>query len=354
MRLLLALVLSLVSAFAPAQQPSEIKSPSGYELMESSKEYIKNLYRCRRSGLGCTTQDKLSLAVIEGKAMSSEDMNKILAQDSKRGNFIPLNLSNERLLVLAAATSLGIVVFMNDQQITDAVTQNRSSVQNTVQDIGNFLGETAVLPIAAGSYFLGLYYQDDKLKQAGLFTVGASIAMGLVTAGVKFATGRKRPNEGDGPYQFWEFGNKSFYSGHTAQAFTIATVFAELYKEEYPVVPYVAYGLATLTAYARVYGEDHWASDVLVGAVAGHLITKWTMNHYKDFMIYPSYNRQRGQYSLVLSYAPQSYQRNEPLACRKIESQMARVSACIDEALNKARGRPVYENDYQYGASYPY
>ncbi len=52
-----------------------------------------------------------------------------------------------------------------------------------------------------------------------------------------------------------------------------------MYKEEYPVVPYVAYGLAALTAYARVHGDNHWASDVIAGAVAGHLIAKLSMSY---------------------------------------------------------------------------
>lgn len=322
---------------------------SGYDLVESSKEYISRLYSCKRPMNNCTTQEKLALAEIEGKTVPVAELNEVLKQDAEKGKFIPLNLSDAELLAIAAATSLGIVVFNHDQQISDTVSSNKSSVSNTLQNVGNFLGESAIFPIAAGSYFLGLYYKDNRLMQAGLFTVGASAAMGIVTLGVKYATGRMRPSTGQGPDKFWEFGHHSFYSGHTAQAFTIATVFAELYKEDYPVVPYVAYGLASITAYARVYGQNHWASDVLVGAIAGHLITKWTMSRYKNFMIYPAYDRRTGTYKIEMSWTPQA--QNEPLACRHIENQLARVSACIDEALNKARGgRYPIEGVYRFGS----
>lgn len=59
-------------------------------------------------------------------------------------------------------------------------------------------------------------------------------------------------------------------SGHTTTAFAVATVFADQYGEESKYIPVIAYGLATLTAWSRVYDNSHWASDVFIGAIVGH------------------------------------------------------------------------------------
>lgn len=211
--------------------------------------------------------------------LDASSLNRILELDKAPSVFIPLELTNEELITLAAATSLGVVAFANDQQISDTIEKNNSSTASKITSVGNFIGETSFAYIAAGSYFLGVVMKDNKMVKAGLFIVGAEIAQSLVTTSVKNIAGRGRPSSDMGPYTFFENGEKSFWSGHTATSFTLATVLSEMYKEEYPVVPYVAYGLAALTAYARVHGDNHWASDVIAGAVAGHLIAKLSMSY---------------------------------------------------------------------------
>jgi len=56
-------------------------------------------------------------------------------------------------------------------------------------------------------------------------------------------------------------------------AFSWATVLAEEYKDK-PFIGIVSYALAACTAFARVYNNKHWVSDVFVGAVLSHFITK--------------------------------------------------------------------------------
>lgn len=307
---------------------------SAWDLRQQSQDYVRKLYSCRTSYLGCTIEQKLALAEIEGKIHTKSFLDDTLAKNTEETKYIPLAPENSDLLAMAAVTSLGIVAFYSDQQITDSIQSNKSKTTETISSIGNFLGGGAVLPIAAGAYFLGVYYKDNKLKKVGLFTVGSSIAMGIVTAGVKYASGRKRPKEGEGPYQFGNPDHKSFYSGHTAQAFTIATVISELYKEDYPVVPWVAYGLASVTAYARVHDNMHWASDVIIGAIAGHLITKYTLYVFENVIVYPTVDPHSGAYMITLQYAPKG--KMPPMACSKIENKYARVDACIAEVFAKA------------------
>ena len=80
--------------------------------------------------------------------------------------------------------------------------------------------------------------------------------------------------------------NTSFPSGHSAAAWSVASVFAEEFGDEYKWAPAAAYGVAALTSYARMHYSKHWASDVVMGAmvgfVAGKLFHKLFRNTFKD------------------------------------------------------------------------
>lgn len=73
-----------------------------------------------------------------------------------------------------------------------------------------------------------------------------------------------------------EFG---FPSGHSATAFSGATMLSIEYGENYPWVPYVAYSVASGVGALRVVHDKHYWSDVIFGAGLGILSTKiayWT------------------------------------------------------------------------------
>jgi len=106
-----------------------------------------------------------------------------------------------------------------------------------------------------------------------------------MTSGMKILAERHRPNTGDAPTT-WDgphvsLKNVSFSSGHTASAFSIATVFADEYKDN-AFVPPIAYGLATLTGLSRIYSNEHWASDVFFGAALGYFTSKALLWYHKE------------------------------------------------------------------------
>ena len=73
-----------------------------------------------------------------------------------------------------------------------------------------------------------------------------------------------------------EFG---FPSGHSAIAFSGATMLSIEYGENYPWVPYAAYTVASGVGALRVAHNKHYWSDVIFGAGLGILSTKiayWT------------------------------------------------------------------------------
>ncbi|EQC47735.1 phosphatase PAP2 family protein [Bacteriovorax sp. Seq25_V] len=325
------------------------------DFRSSSKRMLDDLFACKNTIEGCTEEQVeaqdvvtgkkqvLSLSDIRGRYIESSTLRDMVDQSNdKTGKkyFIPLGLSNSELLMLAATTSLGLVAFHNDQEIMDYIQDTKTEKTQEIADVANLFGKELIPPIALGSYFLGVVFKDGKMKDVGLITVTAGLATQLVTEGFKKSFDRKRPNQEAGPYKFGYEGNNSFFSGHTSGAFSLATVISEVYKEDHAWVPYVAYGVASMTAYARMHDKKHWATDVLAGAVVGHLVTKIVYRMHKNddsnggFIIIPSYDFETGTYMINFAYSPK--RPSSPLKCAKMPDGKEKIAACIQEAWERS------------------
>ena len=125
------------------------------------------------------------------------------------------------------------------------------------------------------------------LPSSEYFTVGVIYAetVGL-TFGINEILKRAVPRER--PYLYFEGYpeedlkngdcNESFCSRHTSVAFSVAAANTYIFSKYYPdskwKIPVIAasYSLATLTGILRVASGEHFASDVLVGALLGTAI----------------------------------------------------------------------------------
>jgi len=97
------------------------------------------------------------------------------------------------------------------------------------------------------------------------------IAAGIAGPVFKVVMGRARPNAGEGPDSFAPFSsNASFPSGHTTQAFAVASVVAA--HDGRLWVSVLSYGLAGSVGFARIEQDAHWSSDVLAGAILGTVV----------------------------------------------------------------------------------
>jgi len=71
--------------------------------------------------------------------------------------------------------------------------------------------------------------------------------------------------------------SSSFYSGHSSASFLIASYTTFLYNLHFPesrkkgAIAMGSYSLATLIALSRLYGGNHYATDLVVGAAVGSL-----------------------------------------------------------------------------------
>jgi membrane-associated phospholipid phosphatase len=136
------------------------------------------------------------------------------------------------------------------------------------------LGDTPSIFIAGGTYLAGVAFKDPEVRATGIDTM---VTMGLseilLTLPLKVGVGRSRPSRDLGTHDFHPFsGGESFPSGHTTQAFALASVLAE--HADTPWVSGVAYGLAGLVGLARVEQRQHFMSDVVAGGLIGTFMGK--------------------------------------------------------------------------------
>jgi hypothetical protein len=139
-------------------------------------------------------------------------------------------------------------------------------------------------PVVLGGFFLAGMVGDDQnameVAQDGL--AASIIASGLVSTTIKLTVGRSRPRDNVGVANFQPLSdpNASFPSGHTTEAFALASVISSHYEELW--VGYTAYSVAGMVGVARTYHDAHFASDVLLGAVIGTLVGNSVVKHNKS------------------------------------------------------------------------
>ncbi len=136
----------------------------------------------------------------------------------------------------------------------------------SVSKISGQVGTLGALAATGGLYLVG---NRKEKKTARLALEAAAETTGIVW-GLKLLTGRKRPKQTHeemvlkGPFS----GYSSFPSGHTALAFSLATVYAG----HHPKQKWLYYGLAATVGLSRIQSRSHFASDVLVGVGIGYLV----------------------------------------------------------------------------------
>ena len=180
---------------------------------------------------------------------------------------------------VAAATTLA---FVYDDEIYDYIDKTFTNSQsNTISQYTDIFGEELfIVPSIAVTYAIGAIDKNQRLKNMSLATLQSFIFAEVASAGIKVLACRERPDANSqqpmansqiwlGPFATFE--STSFVSGHATRAFALATTVAGFYPEK-KWLGIVSYSLATATSIGRVISEEHWTSDVIVGAALGYFI----------------------------------------------------------------------------------
>ena len=186
----------------------------------------------------------------------------------------------EWLIPFAAATGLA---FHYDVDALNQLAQSKSRASAS-ENISRFGSPEATIGEGIAMYAIGTLTQNDKLAETGRLGAEAVADASIVTEGIKLATNRDRPDQGEKTGEFWPSGthgytpNGSFPSGHATAAWALARVVGEEYRGFFPRL--LAYGFATAVSVSRVTGGDHFPSDALVGSGIGFLTGGYVYRHH--------------------------------------------------------------------------
>ncbi|RJP61749.1 MAG: phosphatase PAP2 family protein [Ignavibacteriales bacterium] len=186
------------------------------------------------------------------------------------------------LYTSGVAAGTGLLMYFDDDLRNKIGRQTIKTLNNDFWDIPTRYGIVSYANIAAlSTYAAGLIFKKDKVRITGRLLFESLSISGVTVVLARYVFARSRPYSGEGQwkYNWFEWNNEieSFPSGHTTVAFAFSTVLAERIDNNWARLG--LYGLASLTAFARVYNNQHWASDVFVGALLGfvtgmHVINK--------------------------------------------------------------------------------
>ena len=181
-----------------------------------------------------------------------------------------------------AVISGGLVwVGTRDESIDAWVQGHRSKSTDDFARIVTPLGSWAGVGISVIALGGGLVSHNKPLLDTGRDVIEAEILAAAITTPIlKYAIGRARPGDGVGAYELRPFsGNDSFPSGHTTEAFAVASVLSA--RADGWFVPVLSYTLASCVGYARLNDRAHWASDVIAGGLVGTLIGRTIVKRHQ-------------------------------------------------------------------------
>ncbi len=197
--------------------------------------------------------------------------------------------------VTAGVVAGGTVVLYHYDLEIEQFFQNRQSRWATLvskHSLERWGGVYALSTIAL-FYGHGMAFKNNRSQKVALMGLKAYLLSGFVVQFPKVLINRHRPYHDTPPrHDIFEGPSldlyKSFPSGHTIAAFSLATVIATEYWDT-GWIPILSYSMATLVGVSRLYDKKHWSSDVLVGAAMGYAIGRlvhrsenWKWNAYPN------------------------------------------------------------------------
>ncbi len=199
-----------------------------------------------------------------------------------------------------------------DGDIRDFFQKNRGTTRDDVAEGLDVAGSSYAffaghLGLIAGGYWFREHEAGDKLFRVASISLEAQVFTEATAGLFKVAAGRGRPNKGRGSHSYKPFQDlsfdRSFPSSHAARAFSTAAVFADHYPQP---IPFLAYSAASLVGLSRILLDEHFSSDVFVGAALGLAMGKslsWYHRVHKDgWMVLPMLSDRGRGAGLTLRY----------------------------------------------------
>jgi hypothetical protein len=217
----------------------------------------------------------LLCAVIAGPCVADTSSLPAVIEDTRLYFTAPLRWDQRDWMQFGVSlAAIGVA-----HEYDDTVRDHFVSSTNAADRKSNGLRDAAPLAaIVVGTWAAAALWDDRAGFEEGRVMLEAGALTAASTTLFKLAAGRSRPNETD-RIDDWRNGGDSFPSMHVSTTFAVGTVLAESGGDDYRWLRRgIGYGLATVTAYARLHSNAHWLSDTMAGAALGIATAQFAMN----------------------------------------------------------------------------
>jgi membrane-associated phospholipid phosphatase len=267
--------------------------------------------------IACPPGDQTTSSPASGQRYSFRSLTGDFLRDAGEIWSYPAHIKSGDLLPIALVAAAAGFLIANDEGIHEGFgdfRDNHAWVRHAGPAV-TVMGSYGAWGTAGLFLGVGLLAKDGKSVETAVLAANAMLQSEILLTFIKGLTGRQRPEAAggvdhwSGPVGFFKRFEKgqmgyydSFPSGHTATAFSLATVVAMEY-ERTVWVPIVAYTVATGVGLSRVTLDKHWLSDVLVGGVIGHVIGRMVVrNHRRRYPVVPTVGLDHGSLSFAVTF----------------------------------------------------
>jgi membrane-associated phospholipid phosphatase len=254
----LVTTLVLVSTLANAQTPAEEKGPAPQTPPAPQVQPFQ----------------------VELPPVDLKSLPRNLFTDQKNFWLTPFHMSTSQWQWTVPLAFVGAGLLASDTAIEKHAPTNPSTVSHAVT--ASNAGLAAMAGLGGGMFLLGHFARNDQERETGLLSGEAGIDAFLDTEAFKYIFGRDRPFTGNHRGQFFQ-GGTSFPSEHASISWAIASVIAHEYPG--PLTQLLVYGMAGGVTAARFVGQQHFATDLIVGSALGWYTGRQVFrsrSHYSD------------------------------------------------------------------------
>jgi membrane-associated phospholipid phosphatase len=202
-------------------------------------------------------------------------------------------ISGRDIALTAAATAGAVALSRADARIARAFSDSGFHARHpgfrTAANRASIATETVFMSTGAVVWGIGRMRNDGGTADVGLHVAESVASAAMFIQIVRGALGRARPYvlgddgkkrdahpyEFDALHGFTSFNYRSFPSMHAMASFAVATALTEEMRVRHAphrqVVAPALYAAAVMPSLARMYLDEHWASDIAMGMFLGVL-----------------------------------------------------------------------------------
>jgi len=205
------------------------------------------------------------------------------------------------LFHVSAAAVTPALVYTADEPVQEHF-QRHDPLGDTFGPVTLITGGVLPILLPAGLYGFGLAADHAELATAGAAAIQAVVVQFVVVSSLKWLTDRAGPfPDGDPNAERWNGGvlrdsteaddfnfdpfdlegGLRWPSGHTASNVALVSALVAFYPDELWLA-LVGYPFALAIGVGMIEGDYHWLSDVVAGALIGHVIGWVTGKQFRD------------------------------------------------------------------------